>query len=56
MIILKIYFIHMEIFSLCKRNIREFINRDFYTKEEYKEMIQLFDVLDETYTFLSKNK
>lgn len=43
-------------FSIFKRNIREFLKQDFYTKKEYEEMTQLFNIVDETYSFLSKNK
>lgn len=42
--------------SLFKRNIKEFLKQDFYTKNEYEEMTQLFNIVSETCDFLSKNK
>lgn len=42
--------------SMFKRNIREFLNQDFYTEKEYEELTQLFNIVDETATFLSRNK
>lgn len=40
--------------SAFRRNIREFFNQDFYTKKEYEEIAQLFNIIHETYTFLSR--
>lgn len=42
--------------SIFRRNIKEFLNQDFYTEKEYEEMTHLFNVVDETYNFLLRNK